>query len=418
MNSIIKDRKYEIVLLILIALFPIYKMAIISISVITFFTVSIFFFFRKRNSIKKEKQKIKFFLLTTGFYFWMTFSLVYTTNVNKGLSELQHGLSLFALPFVILFFINRITDKVFKIISYVFIIANFILILYLQYNFINEGLYSSIQSTTFYNLPFRDLALSLSFKDLHPTYISMWFLFSIMLLVNFFFNPKERISLFFKIAYIVLIVLFFITTIMLSSRIAIIAFIISFVIYLLYKVKKVLSKVGIIFIIGSIFFLMVFNISFLKSRLINEFKATQIAPPIGETHNSVNIRVGIYQCSWNLLHNNWITGFGVGAVQNELNNCYTKFDTDVYTKTIYNSHNQFFHIALSSGIIGLILFIIMFYSQFKLAHVNKDHLYISFLVFVFICFFAENVLVRIHGILFFAYFNTLFVKRNIQKQVL
>ncbi len=418
MNSIIKNKKYELVLLILIALFPIYKMAVISISIIAFFGLSVYLFFKKGNVVSRDKQKLKFFLLTTGFYFWMIFSLIYTTNVNKGLSELQHGLSLLILPLVIFFFIDRLTHKAFRIISYAFIGANFILILYLQYNFINEGLYNSLQSTTFYNLPFRDLTLSLPFKNLHPTYISMWFLFSIILLVNFFFSPLKKPSLSLKIIYITLIILFFITSVMLSSRIAIIAFIIALITYLFCKVKGALYKILVIIITGSIFFLMVFNIPFLKSRMINEFKVTRMAPPIEQTHNSVNIRVGIYQCSWHLLKNNWVTGLGVGNVQVELNNCYKKFNTDVYAKTTYNTHNQFLHIILSSGIIGLILFMLMFYSQFKLALVNKDHLYISFMVFVLICFLAENILVRIHGVLFFTYFNTLFVKRNIQNELI
>ncbi len=414
MNSIIKDRKCEIALLILIALFPIYKMAVISITIILFVVISVYLFFRKRTFFRNKKQKLKFFLLTTGFYFWMALSLLYSSNVERGLSELQHGLSLVILPLVIFFFIDRISKKIFDIICVVFIGANFLLVLYLQYHFYIENLYDRLGSITFYNLPFRERVTSLPFKDLNPTYLSMWFLFCVLLLTYFLFNMKRKDNFILKSLAIVLIFAFFSTTILLSSRITILAFVVALIVYMFLRIKKVLHKVIMISTTVLIFCIMVFNISFLKSRLIDEFKVTEIAPPKGNLHNSVNIRVGIYTCSWQLVKSNWLLGFGIGDVQNQLNACYDTFETDAYRITVYNSHNQFLHIIMSSGILGLLLFIMMFYNQFKLAWSTKDYLYITFMVFMLICFLTENILVRIHGVLFFAYFNTIFIKRNLK----
>ena len=72
-----------------------------------------------------------------------------------------------------------------------------------------------------------------------------------------------------------------------------------------------------------IFILSITKISFISSRIITEFQQTELSPPVGKKHNSINIRVGIYQCAFEIASSNFLLGVGFGDVQDELDSCYT-----------------------------------------------------------------------------------------------
>ena len=409
MNNLVENIDLNIVLLSVIAFFPIYPMGVISVTIIAFAITSILlFFFRRKNSDNKTVNN-KWFLITTGFYLWMIISILYSQNSLYGIQKLQSSISLLVFPAIIFLLIDKLSVKSFEIINLCFVIANILLAIYIHYSLFSSGIYNSFEEVTFWNLPVRDLIMTSKFKELHPTYVSLGFSYSILYLVDFSLKNSLKRAVATVLIFIILFLL--ITTILLSARITLIAFIIALLVYIVFKVSNRKSKYLIIGIIIAITTLGVLNISYLRSRLIDEFKATELKPPVGESHNSVNIRVGIYQCSFYVLKLNWFFGVGHGNAQRKLNDCYNKFETDVYKRTDYNTHNQYLHIFISAGIIGVILFIAMFILQFKLASTHKDYLYFSFLIIILISFLSENMLSRVHGVLFL-YFLILFLLRN------
>ena len=122
-------------------------------------------------------------------------------------------------------------------------------------------------------------------------------------------------------------------------------------------------------------------------------------------------RQTIFTCSTELLSDNWITGLGLSNVQQELNKCYEGKNSFVVERQ-YNTHNQYFDILLSSGILGFLsLFALIGYSLYN-AIQHKNWLQFLLISIFLINFLTENVFSRFHGIMLFAFFNTAFFKMN------
>src|SRR5690606_17237460 len=116
-------------------------------------------------------------------------------------------------------------------------------------------------------------------------------------------------------------------------------------ILLIVKMHKKLLMKEIIIVSGVLIGLGVLCYTFvtpIKIRVDEIIKTKFELPTEGkniETYNSINVRNGIYYCSYNVLKNNILTGVGIGDVQNELNSCYnSEIGAKIYTWTDYNSH--------------------------------------------------------------------------------
>ena len=417
MISLFNKIEIYVLLLIVIALFPLYTMGMISVGLFLLSFYSIFYFLKNNNYKKVSKNYLHWLFIISAFYFWTIIANVYSHNTINGFKELQSSLSFVLLPTILLVLIPNLSQRAFVLINFAFVYASIILILFIHYYLFSKGVYSELRENTFWNLPVRTALEVNPFKELHPTYIGLWFIYSFFYLLDHVLN-KFKVLPVYIISFIALAMsLLLITTIILSARIVFISFVITLILYLILKVKNRLFKYIIPPLVLTVALLFIFNNSFLKTRIVDEFKETKFAPPIGLEHNSTNIRVGIYKCSFEIVKDNWVTGVGIGNVKRKLNNCYAKFDTNAYSLLFYNTHNQYLQVLISSGIIGLFLFLFSFFKQVRLAFKQKDYLYISFMSLIIISLLSENLFERVNGVVFYAFFNSLFIKRCIQNQI-
>lgn len=409
-----KDIQLGTFFLGLICLFPLLRINYNSYTIIAFALVCVLHSFstkENKHKIKKRfQEKRRIFFLTTAIVYVFAFTMFYSKNFEYGLRSLQHLLALLIFPILIFLFMEKFSKKELNLILAIFLTVCLIQLIYIHYNFYVLGLYRDMKEATFYNLPFREAIINLKYESLHPSYISLWYSFSIAILLKWIplkvKSLKTILIMFFVFLSIIALTG---TIIMLSSRIGVLSLILVLGIYII-KLKTKRTKWS-LFLFFSIIVVFSFkNISYLSSRFISEFKETKFEPPIGKAHNSINIRIGIYQCSMDIIKENFIFGVGIGDVQNKLNNCYDHFDTDVYLGTDYNSHNYFFNVLLVSGVIGLIVFLVMFFIFFRIALKYNDYLYLCFLISIVIGMFFENILSRNHGVLFFSIINTLFIQ--------
>ncbi|MCM5663483.1 O-antigen ligase family protein [Galbibacter mesophilus] len=414
------DVKLQTFFLALVALFPIYKLNYNS------YTIALILFFGFLNTSLKKKYgfrelKFKFykrkkvFLYGTLIFYPFFVSLLYSDNISYGLKSIQHLIPIIIFPFLFLFLLDDVSKKDMKIILSVFVAACFVQVVNLHFNFYILGLYSNLIEVQFYRLPFREAIMNFEYQPLHPTYVSIWYCFAICILINRLITIKIY-SLYrvFIVLFIVFIIFLFIwTIIILSSRIAFLAlvFVIGYSLFFIfnYKYKWLLSTMLII-----ITFLMIKNITFLSSRFINEFESTKFEAPIGKSHNSVNIRIGIYKCAVFLVSKNILFGYGIGDVQNELDECYKQFDTNAYIITSYNSHNYFLNSLLVAGLMAFLCLVIMFFYSFNLGIRNDCYIFVCFLGITFLGLCFENLLSRNHGVVFYSFFNALFIQFLIQ----
>ena len=135
---------------------------------------------------------------------------------------------------------------------------------------------------------------------------------------------------------------------------------------------------------------------------------TKLTPPKDGNYNSVNIRVGILECSTFLIKENWMWGVGIGDVQENLNQCYQKFDTAGYSGQNYNTHNEYLSNWLSAGILALFCLVGTILLMMLLSLKFNNFLLLAFTIFISVCFLTENVLARNDGILLYCFILSFF----------
>ena len=115
---------------------------------------------------------------------------------------------------------------------------------------------------------------------------------------------------------------------------------------------------------------------------------------------STSIRLGVYDCSWTIIKQQLLMGYGVGDAQKELNLCYAN-KSDILLMHRFNSHNQYLDITIKTGLIGLFVFLGFLVINFINAIKKKNQLLIMILVLYCMLFLVENVLSRQSGVILF-----------------
>jgi O-antigen ligase len=128
------------------------------------------------------------------------------------------------------------------------------------------------------------------------------------------------------------------------------------------------------------------------------------------------LRVAIWKCAWDVVKLNPVWGVGTGDVQDNLQESYriNKFDF-AYLYNSYNAHNQFLETMLALGVIGLLLLLCSFILPLQWAFKNQNGLYLIFIIFIAANCLTESLFERQKGIVFYAFFNALFLNYSNRK---
>jgi len=217
-----------------------------------------------------------------------------------------------------------------------------------------------------------------------------------------------------RIGYFVLGTLFSFFIFLIVARIMLLAVIISVILALFYFRKKInfyikSTLILFLFLIGGLSYS--FSDNIVKRFYIgNEYVNVITADP----------RYHIWDCVYHILPENtkeFIFGKGYANTNMELLECYHKKNDFIdetqqewFTKSEFNTHNQFFDLLLSQGIIvlGLCLFF-FFYATIKN---RKNFFVISLLVAIFLFFLVENVIKRQIGCMLIAFVLCFILKQK------
>lgn len=134
----------------------------------------------------------------------------------------------------------------------------------------------------------------------------------------------------------------------------------------------------------------------------------------GAKENLPAVRILKWKCSWDIIKENWIFGVGTGDAQDVLQKKYQDIHFTVAFEEEYNSHNQFLQTWLGLGILGLFLFLASLFFPLMMAYRQHIYLFIVFITLFSICCFTESFLCRQHGIVFYAFFNSLFAFNSLK----
>src|ERR1035437_8395326 len=362
--------------------------------------------------------KILFFSFIL-FYIWQIIGMLYSDNTDAGWRNIVLRLSLFLFPFVLILpgeLIRKNVNKLLKIFSlstFFFIVICFGYAVYRSINFKNGiwifNPHPPIEDwlNYFYASEFAIFQ--------HPSYLSMYALFSFFISSELFFDKKTYGIR--KIFWLIEGVSLIISIYLLSSRAEILATFITIPVYFVYKfkigdIKKILSLLALLVLIFFFILLPVLKSNPRFSHYFNDESKDQLT---GELLKES--RLVIWKSSINIVHNNFVFGVGTGDIQDELNKEYQLEGVKVLAiASNLNAHNQFLEVLIENGFIGILLFLWLFGIMLYVSLKEANTIYLMFILIAFISFLFETMLNRLAGVSFFPLFSFLLIhgdKKNL-----
>jgi O-antigen ligase len=400
----IRIKNILIVPVFLFGLYPLIPHRLEGLTVITLLIFSLIAILPKQ----KRRRQFKVFFVMSLVYWTFLIGVLMSENLKELSNKMETMLSLAVIPVIFYLFLGTsksYAKSVKKLFFRSYYISNLVFALYSFYLFF---VYTNPRYLKADANFFRMAILENKIVGEHPIYVSIFI--SVAIIIGFSFFRKEKIickknGLFFFTQSLLFILLF-----LLMSKGVIIALLISL---LVLYIKN--NRIRISHILSGIVLLVIVFISIpQKNNRFAEIIKGVTYKKI-DMYNSTSIRIRIYQCGFELLQERPLVGYGIGDVQDELDKCYEKYDSN-FVKGRYNSHNQYLFAWLSSGLIGIIA--ILFFLSFcvRMSVKYKDSIMLSILVLYSVVFLFENVLSRQSGVIFFSFVVNFFLWYNLNKE--
>ena len=401
-NWIHKYNLTEILLLVLVLIIPLEKITMRILLVVITVTALI------KGKYNVFKTNISWVKLTLTLLWILPFAQLITLNgLSDHWSHLETKLSLLLLPVIFLIDVNTNKDFINKL-AKVFLIGCCISI-------------TICLIKASYNSFILELDNSFYYKNIsifhHPSYFTMYINFGIGLLyLNLisntpFFNIQKKLLWLMIITFTLFIVLVSSRTGWISNFIIHSLFIIILIRKKFFKQKHILYVISVLIVIGG---LVNFSPS-LKNRFIEIINHTIYADQQSDYPSSTSTRIKAWESASELIKDHWAFGLGTGKGAVELNEIYNSKKYFSLTKKNTNTHNQYLQYLLDHGIIGLIFLLFFTLIMFIKSYKSKDFMYTLFIGLIIINFMTESVLETQSGVIFFAFFNTLFFFNWIDK---
>lgn len=357
----------------------------------------------------KEKDR-KYTLILILLYVLYLSGLLYSENFNYAFFDLEVKLSLLIFPLILSTSGEGLFNKNYfqKIFSAFISGCSVTFIVLITRSFTG---YLAGRPDSFYYT-----ALSWHF---HPSYLSMYFTFAIAVLFRYLLGNYSVLRVLNRVVIITIIVLFELFVFLLSAKAGIIAMIFVFVfISVSWMIKTKWFFTGFI-ILGSTFLLIwatatIFPLGL--ERLKDAGKVAVDEKPV-DNRESTSLRFAAWKASRQIISEHYWLGVGTGDVKDELIDNYKKGNNPEALKLRLNAHSQFLQTFIAIGIPGIFVLLAMFLYPGWLSLFRDDHLY-----FLFLAIFAFNILVESMfetqaGVVFYAFFNTLFFRKLIREKV-
>ena len=325
----------------------------------------------------------------------------------RGFKVIKFKIPLVLIPIIFFSIQEYITKNHLKYLKYLFIYSTIIYcILTIIFVALNIGpTAEAIPSTSLFE---RYSHSNLTIKiDNHPTYLSYTIIFCVLLLTDLFRKKEIRVY-----SFILMSSFFFFYTLLLSSKIGIVAFVIL-ALYLGYKNLK-LKHTIILYTSIVISFVLMLSFTDLSRRFKEEYQSIKSSQNLKDksvpvaNKNQRLIAVDIFLNSELKQH---LIGIGTGGVQDFLNKKY-RYYLPTQNRSEFkglNYHNQYFQTMGDVGVLGLLFLISPLFLCFKISLSRKQVLYVSFLIVTFSFFLIESFLETQRGIMLYICSNSMFL---------
>ena len=317
----------------------------------------------------------KYIMITTGYYVFLLFGILYSHNFNAALFDVEVKFSLFILPLI--FSGLKLSSKQFSDVLLWFIIGCFVAIIISVTMAISNYLNTSDLSSFYYQ--------KLSAFH-HPSYFSMYLNFCICIIYYFMLYDKENFRIKSDVVSVSIILIFALFVVLLSSKIGMITLLlVVFSGAVLWFIK---SRA---FYLSIVVFLMISAVIYLSFKYSNKMQvrmqeAVNSVVEEQESYSTTAARILIWKCGIELFLESPVLGYGTGDVKHELKKKYKKYEYTYLEETELNAHNQFIQMLIAIGLFGSLFFwAYLFYPLFDRSFYSNI-IYLGFLMLILLNF--------------------------------
>ena len=382
-NTIEKTYNYIGFLICLSIPFMTYANAFVNICMICLFLILVLL---PSKQFFLETIKHTFFKTFLIFLLFITLFTAFNSSFFLDFSETRK-IAQIAILFILFSFVK---DK--RLLIYGFILGVFI-----------SSLITGINIINYYLNSFELLISKSSVEDLFITqrlYLGFFTVISAILLLNIYQTSINKVQ---KHSSLLLIIYFLFILFLISSRSALIILAVVFLTTTIYQLSSSKSLLLII-ISGLIFSTIIFTNKNLSSRFL--YSEDSIRSSFIDKIKTHEPRYDIWKFSGQIFKEEKPYFFGIGTFKTQelLVSKYQLMPIEKrknwFIERNFNTHNQYIDIAISYGIIGLLIFIIFVREivKFSLKNIHSLNLVISLLLFLIV----ENIFHRQLGSFIFA----------------
>ena len=324
--------------------------------------------------------------------------MIYTSNYHFGWFDLEIKLSLLLFPLLFSTMDNNIFDKgKANLLLKMFVAGCFIgSVVLLIHALINKTVYHTYDSFVYLNLSW----------DFHPSYYSMYLVFAMVIIADFFFFQHSRIASYQKILLVILVLFFYSMVFLLSSKagIACMAIVSLFYISVLIFRKKMINLSLKLLAALIICFYGAYNLfPYAKVRIEKSGRMNEV----NEQNSSTAERLTIWKISLPIIAKHPVLGVGTGDVKDELLENYRENGLHVILHYELNAHNQFIQTTIAIGLIGLLALVAMMILPAFYAFRHENYIYGIFILLFLVNNLVESMLETQAGVIF-SHFSMLF----------
>jgi hypothetical protein len=352
------------------------------------------------NRIKLKLNKLRGNKLFLGFliYFLIqVIGLLYTQNVKSGLKEIVQLLPLVSIPITLLS--EQVSsEKIMKMLGWFQYYLTIIVFGLLTYQVLTYGNLLGFEHEMF-------LKLKIS------TFYFSAFLF--VAIITALFKLREN-NFKWGLEYI-LIIFFSFVLLLLSARVSILILFLFLTIFLFdtFPTIHFLKKIVVFTAFSASFFFAAYQVPQVKKKvdisiktMDFDFKTILTKNQISNTRNSLEYRVLINYCSFNILKKH-IFGVGIGDNRDKLLEEYQNINFRAGIKERFNCHNQYMEEFTKQGVLGGSFFILLILYLLAKGFKTKGYFFYTVLYVSLVCI-VESYFYRQHGVMFAAFFIPLF----------
>lgn len=345
---------------------------------------------------KFASLKSKSFLQQIALYIFLLVGLSYTENTAAGGFDMEQKMSLLLFPLLLFTSIKLDDEKQMQI----------------ERNFVFGCLLSIIlclvnASIHYYNSYSLDSFFYASFSCImHPSYYGMYLC---MACVFVLFRKDLLFKTFYKIPASLFLSL---GVVLASSKSALLTLLLVFTAKVFHKIIVKRDYKSSIVILGSLLIVLCSMFVIFPKSISRLSDMTQTLQSHTSELNTTSSRIVIWKHSVEKILQKPLFGYGTGDVNDVLQESYQEKNESHIKELKLNAHNQYLQTTLALGLVGLLALVFPYFTLAIIAMKSKDFIIAGFVLVVCFNLLFEAMYETQAGIVFIAFFLSLFLKKS------